>query len=1324
VANLGPIPIVDPPTIADFPLRSDYGGGMDVQLSQAIHVFDQPGLKTEQRFQLGAPMRRYRVHRDHLSCNEFDNLKAHFQLAQGSYAQFYYRYFTGPGADFESTLVRYENPSITFPQLVGMVTGDPGVTLLQVATFPESYAVNEVLDRFPSAAFDQALTQQVQTIIPLITITPRDPAQSGPIWVSNRMVQVSGIPGNPQFVPRLITWSGLSQTLGDASDGTQFQFGNADGAWTKLVNQVNLYRATIQFSLLRVDATLGNTLVNLWGGYVTSWSSDAQGNFNLPVSDGTFQLSLAYPTRLITRTCWKVYKGRFCPSTSSLPDCPKSWEACNERGVPKSFGGLVVLPQKVSVKDNSTGVFGFGRSSFTSVTVAQDTVYQRPVQEVYTDKDMVVTCDVAGGRDEGDFYSALGIVGEGPIAGYEPDLIQQRLDGQPPHDPLHKGGWRGIVGNDPALTPDYFGLDQAPWTGVPKDSTYAAGLAFAEIRRTDEKGLQLSSVADRQMSVTVVGGVSGWIWTAPGARVWQPSLANCVWVAVNVWLRAQGLKADPSNAASVPVETMEATFDVNQAIWAANICDLTVDKIVGTGTERQFPFRGALKERKPLKDWLQEILNCCLGYFTFVNGRLWIGIRINSSVLAGRAYTRATILFQSLKLGPISPKFNWLTAEFGDEEFDWQLNNVTVYDIDNAGFQGTPESPQYVQSTINLVGCSNKSQAGRIAATRLREELGGVGLTEQLRARAMGFRTTILALSTMVGDIVSLNHDDLPASRAEGRVQKWTLNPDYSIDIEASPTTDAMYDIDAGPKPDDVPAPDVPPELLQSPNGLAWMPNGAAPFDGDPLYPDPNERTFALQQDYNITRDGTWDPAIFVGGEFPINRFIAPVQPRILAMTIGANGTGTLTGPMTVYAAVTQRNSDDEPAAPSNLSALFLPAGITDASLVLTVAPAAGTWATYEVWAGNDRRRIGFQFSGSGDVPETITFTGPIHEMTQGLPSQAARAVQIAAKHIWHSGVAGVLVTGVPANDQLQSNDFIGSEDDWIDRILSALADQSDGSAPLWNFRVTAFDGSTGTFTVTPDVVRSRPEDSVEAGDVLVVRAIAVEADADSFTDPMWNNFVSRNQFDSPGLRPGEEKDRVLRILRGKGAGQFRAVTDNTDVKINITPSWDTIPDETSIMIVEDPDWVYDARSSQLEAGHSGVLLTVRTRVDNLRDEIALVGGFLVDDQGRLTDEQFAVYREIFVFGQPPTVREVGPDAGPWQALATDHTLRAICNVNDVQIQLPPLHVYQGRTLMVYNDAPTAAFNCTVTAYPGETLSDGTTSATIVPGQVLKVTAG
>lgn len=1342
--SLGPIPIPDPPTIIPFPLRPDWSSGMDLDPPIAIHIFDQPGLKTEQRFVMGDGARRFRIHKDRLACAEYDNLKAHWELAEGIYAQFPYTYWGNfHGSSPEVITCRYENPNLTFPHLIGMLTGDPGVTLLEIPPPHAPYTSAGTVTRFPDSTFTTALEQQTQHLIPLVTIKMRDRINSDgsvttydPIHLSNQRITVDGV----SYIARLVDWNGITQSLGEASDSATFTFGNADGVWIQLVNQVNFERAKVSFALFHAESRY---ICKLWTGYALPWSIDTEGHFQFQATDGLYELSLGYPVRSVTRTCWKVYKGRYCPSTSPLPDCPKSYEACQARGVQTSFGGMIVAPTPVHIKDNNTGVFGFGRAGFTSVSVVDDTVYQRPVQEVYTDISMEVSCDVAAARDESEFMSALGIVGEGPIGKYNPDLIRQRLDGQPPHDPLNYGGWRGIVGNDPAnLVSDFFAIDQQPWNVPPTGSTYSGGLAFAEIRRTDPMGLQLAPVSERVMVVTIDQGIGGWTWTAPGSRHWTPALANFIWVAVNVWLRGLGLRADQARESAVSAAEMEATFDVTQAIAMAGIADLIVDKLIGDGSERQFPFRGILKERKPLKDWLQEIVNCGLGYFTFVDGKLWLGIRENAGEpTIANAYTRDSILYKSLQVAPHQPQFNWLVGQFGDEEFNFQLNNVTIYDIDHASYIGNPLSPAYLTNTMNFVGISNKSQCARVITTRLREELGGASLPEYLKARDFKFRTTVLGLTTMVGDIVSLTHSWVPDGFIKGRVQKWTLNPDFSIDIECNVATDSMYFLDFGPKPEDVAAPPIIPEQLPSITGLTWMPNEVGPAVGDPLYPDPLQRTFDVWQDYQIARDGTWEATIFVAGEMCINTFAVGQQPRILSAVLAAGG--TLDGPQTVYLAVTQRILSGQPLAPSNLVGTFIPAGVTGRKITMTISNSPDADVAWDQWAGNDRRMIALQSSGT-DIPTTLDFLGPIHTPTEGLPESAARKVAIAAKHAWHSGVAGVSVTGVPANDQIQANDFIGSPDDWVGRKISAIADQSDGSAPLWNFVVTAFHGSTGTFTVTPDAVRlisGVPDlpNSVQVGDVLIIRSKATSATANSYTDNLWDNSVAIEQFGSPGLRPDEEIGRICRILFGKGAGQYRYITGNTSDTITVSPAWVTVPDATSTIIVEAADWIYQAETSDLQVLHEGKRIEIKMRVENLRNEVALVAGFLVDDQGHYSAEAVAPMREIFVFGQPPTTRMVGParwdpdrlaidgtpDPGPWYAYATDHNLRCdTTGTTDVEVQLPPLAVYQGRPLLIFNDGVDGSHNVVVFTVSGETLFDGNTAVTVPPANSLRVTAG
>jgi hypothetical protein len=1313
--NLGPIVIPDPPVISAFPIPVDWGGGLDYNVPIATHVFDQPGLKTEQRFVLGPGTPRLRVRRDHLNFKEYEAVKAHWEQARAQYASFPIAVAAPHG--LETSNVRYENPDIAFDHLAGMLTSEFGITFLVMPEPTPVWTSAYQVTRFPDSVFENALTQETQHVYPLVIIQPqgRNPDGSlkyGPAYISNQRIQLDG----NVYLPRLLGWSGIMQTLGETSDSAQFTFGNADDVFTQWGNQVNLYRAAVQFSLYHLDS---GYLCYLWGGYALPWSLDTSGRFVLPCSSGTFELTLGYPTRTITRTCWKVYKGRFCPSTSSFVDCDKSYQSCIDRGVEKSFGGVVVPQQVVRVKDSTTGVLGWGRSWMTSVTVSNDTIYQNPLQEVWTDEAMPVVCPVAGGRDENDFYAAMGIVSDGPIGAYNPDLLLQELDGHPPHDPIHGGGWRPVYGVDPANPLDYVGISQAPWTGPPPGSTYSGGLAFVEIRRTDQAGLQVAPITDHTITANVTLGVGGWVWSAPGARTWQPGLSNCVWVAVNVYLRALGLRLDPSRESLIPASVMEQYFDVNQAINMAAVCDLLVDKILPVTTpatkENQFPFRGVLKERKPVKDWLTEILNCCLGYWSFVNGQLWIGIRYNA--VPTDAFTRAHLKWKSLRIAPLKPSFNWLQVQFGDEEYAFQLNNVTAYDIDHASLIGTPESPTYLQGTMNLVGVSNLSQAARIAITRLREEIGGLvipgGADEQLVARNFSFTTTILALKNMVGDVISLTHPMMPGGFGKGRIVSWTLNPDFSIDIQATCVTDSMYQYDKGPLPQAANPPPVPPERKTSPIGLVWMPDYLAPFAGDPLYPDPAERTFALWQDYNIAKDGSWAPALFITGYLNINTFVSIDKPAIAS--ISPAGGGNFAGGKTVYAAVTVRDADGKPATPSNVSAVFLPVGASSQKVVLNFLPppAGTTWAGWDVWAGNDRRAIAWQDGGTGALPASYDLTGPLHRMTQALPDGNSKWVQIGVKHVIHSGICGLLTTTVPANNQIQCNEFIGSPDNWIGRIVSAVGDGADGVAPLWNFTVTAFDSTTGTLTVSPDCVHpGDPTNSVKGGDVLIVRSIvsSISSDGLTVTDPMWNNSVGKSQFgsDDPtwaGLAHGVETGNLLRIISGAGQGQLATIATNDHLSITLTSPLVGV-DSTSIVIVEEHAWADAGSSSPVLVPAAGQTVQVRVPVDNLANRVGLVGGFLNDGNGHITDETLAVFREIFIFGQPPSVRTAGPDPGPWQVDLTDQTVNVDTSLNDVTLQLPDLAAYEGRTLLIFN---LGANRVLIDALAGQTFYDGST---------------
>ena len=139
------------------------------------------------------------------------------------------------------------------------------------------------------------------------------------------------------------------------------------------------------------------------------------------------------------------------------------------------------------------------------------------------------------------------------------------------------------------------------------------------------------------------------------------------------------------------------------------------------------------------------------------------------------AFTEGNTLFRSLELAPLKPSFNHITAHFADEDFEFVANSVAVYDVDHALLLAGGAGPQFLKSSVNLAGTFSKSQAGRIIAIRLREELGGITSAEWKAARGVQFRTTVLALNTEPGMVCSLfdsnmTHPDMPGGAGEFRV--------------------------------------------------------------------------------------------------------------------------------------------------------------------------------------------------------------------------------------------------------------------------------------------------------------------------------------------------------------------------------------------------------------------------------------------------------------------------------------------------------------------------------------------------------------------------
>jgi hypothetical protein len=870
--TIGRITVPDVTPSGTFPLKPDYGYGVAQQRKVITHTFGSANAKIEQRFYVGTSARRFLFRRASLNETARRLLRDFWQTQKGPDGAFTYNAPAPGGASTEAVTVRFEIAPLTFEHLSDTMCS-VGLTFVEVVNPADAptYSVSSTCTRFPSLALNTALLSQVQEIIPLVHITVREEGVPE-IYLSDRRCTVDG----QLYLPRLLRIGEeggdalITQTLDGAPDDVRFVFGNSDRVMAEVSRDTDLRDARIDLSLYHVGSAIK---LDLWSGQIADWQIDDGPEFPVTAQDWLRNDSLMVPEARITRTCRKPFNtaAAGCPyatqGSGGDPDvCDHSYDGdngCVAHGMKRYFGGVRAEVQGVLIKDNSSGTFGIGRRLMNATSQVADSIYGDALPAIWHDDDgkpnlgLPVNAKLAAGRPEGDFYDALGIVGEGPLSAYtEPQMYEQAdgakimlahtVDGSPHHGFRTDGtgndfGLRTVRGTDPAGDHDYFSLGRvgtsagsgevADGGSVYRD-VFAAGAAFAEIRISVPKGSPPSSITEHAMKVFVSGGLSGYTWDAPGSRTLAPRVTNPVWVAVNTYLRGMGLR-------SATAAEQEAYFDIEAAIATADICDTVVDKLVGTGTERQYRFRGVLADPKPLRDWLREILNTCLGYFTWSAGKLKIGLRYSAE--APHALTIGNVLLGSLRVAPIKPQFERLIVEYADEEYGFQRNQSEYRDDDHAARRGRRINP--LTSTLALVGCSSKSLGARIATIRTREEVGGVTESEQRAAAEVSLRTTILALEVDAGSVCSCS-TGLPDYQGKFRVTSWRLNRDWSIDLAGRSVTDSMYDVTTGPKAVDAPAAPIPVEPARDWNPPPEPSFGVAVSSLDPTVAEVSGLTF------------------------------------------------------------------------------------------------------------------------------------------------------------------------------------------------------------------------------------------------------------------------------------------------------------------------------------------------------------------------------------------------------------------------------------------------------------------------------------------------
>jgi hypothetical protein len=1304
MATIGLVTVPTPTSSGlTFPLVSDFDYSQSQPMPSVSHRFGENATLSYQTFQTGVGPRKFQFKRASLKYGDRATLASFWEAMQGSYQTFTYNVPQSDRTSFISFTVVFENAPLSLGELVNRT--QTGLTFVEVVTTAPSYSISSTCTRFPSSALATALTAQEQIIIPLVHVLSKTPSVPD-IYLSDRHCTVGGITYQPRLLDLGEAGSSvvMTQSLsgGSGADKVSFSFNNADRVMTQVMNTCDLKFAEIDLCLYHVNSGI---LLQLWAGNIVNAMSDGSAVFKVQATDGMYQVSQQYPVRAVSRTCWKTFNdGINCPfategslsGAASGTSCDNTWSGsngCQAHNMTRYFGGHPAQPQGVLIKNESTG------NAITSTSIVSDTIFGEGLQEIWCNQGstalnaFIVNTLIADVRDESPFMDVLGIVGAGPIMAYSITttptftgnsgelltnsdglviLIAPLADGFPAQgfkidsngvteDQNSQLGLRQVVGNDPIPTGDQgyeqFQLTPASTTNMP----FAAGTAFVELRYAKSNVVAPTTPLEHSMTVPIAQGLYGWTFDSSGSPTSQGGLTNPFWIAVNSYFRALGIQDALGLAGGSPTLTAEqldnfvlsSLVNVDGVSGCAQIADLSVTSLVDdTVMETQFQFQGIIDKQKPFRDWLKEMMNSCLGYYTFEFGKLKLGVRENASAVS--AYTLGNMLYQSLTLQPIDASFEQIVINFADVEYQFQNNTATYVDQSHAAYYGRAGTPLTKQ--INGVGICTLSQALRIAATLEREETGGIAPSEWIAARNATWKSTILALDTEPGMVVSVTHPDMPGGTGNFRVQSWSLMKDWSVSITGKTVTASMYALDSGPKPADVLPQGLP--VMQNPIPLGqWAPYQLQASSVDLLFP--NEWTFAIFQDYMPLADGTQDATISCSGALPVNAFIAgagaPViqNAGVTQLTTG----GTIPGGITLRLSVCGTNASGAACTPaSQIIYVTIPSGTNTNQVTISdiVWPSVAGLTGYVLFASQYDDLICAQATGTltagtmvGTItpytPTSVTFTGPLQRSTWGIPNPQIAYVHLKTKQVIHAGVQGSKVTAVSGSTITCPESIdVALTDNWTGRYILPIGrlDLTLGSQPFAAWKCTAFNPATGIFTLDHAATHIGglypAEWSIHANDVITVCFLGYD---NHLTPTVFTDAGISNSQDLPVPHTGEAVNSraglMMRCIAGKNRGATAVILSNTATAYTLDRPF--VLDATSVVIVEAPTWDAPAPASATTNLNPFAVTPLSVGTSNFLGECVLIAGFLVDTAGNISNENDAVMRMCYIIGQAAT---------------------------------------------------------------------------------------
>jgi hypothetical protein len=564
---------------------------------------------------------------------------------------------------------------------------------------------------------------------------------------------------------------------------------------------------------------------------------------------------------------------------------------------------------------------------------------------------------------------------------------------------------------------------------------------------------------------------------------------------------------------------------------------------------------------------------------------------------------------------PISDSPNRVQFQFQDAENNFSATSLAIsesYDVERVGSE--------VSQSIDANCIANYDQASRIGKMTLKETLRGNPQGDTRGTQWFEIRTSIRAIRIMIGQIVSINWTRLGLVDELFRVAS-TAGPskDGVMTLTVSWHEDSWY-VDGNNQRPQPGYSNPMRDRLERPSYPA-APNVVAPIAGDAMYAE-SELTFGLAPEFELDSNGGWVGRMAIRTKLGVNNFgIAQPPAPATQANVDASG-GTLSGG-TYFLGISSRDEDGNWSPLSRVVPAILEPNVTAGRVIVPMLWWDDLTDHWALFAGRTPFRLTAQLEGDG-TPENLTLSN-YKVRTWGAPDSELDGLIAVGKFVHHSGIVGTPATVVGENFVAIGGEW--EEDALADRIVSVIGRNTGGEIPVLNLHIAGND-AMGVMYCFPN-----PLGTIVAGDVLIVRGKPVWSNGNkTATDTLWKNYFNGGN----GMDPDEEIGKLGRIISGTGAGQTNIVVSATEDSHTFANDWLVQPDETSILIIEDPEW------SPLDTPYRGIdnydperELVIRFPIENYKARTLLIGLRTEDGGQNPAIEALMPIREVYLAGEP-----------------------------------------------------------------------------------------